>query len=91
MAVTPADPAVLVVNSQFGSLVSAHFTAAIHSITFGLVMAADAAGAASLDVPSPVRVRDHMMTVGSSAHSLALPMVVYRYEKFAVPNKTFAH
>ena len=72
MAVTSANPAVLVVNSQFGSLVAANVTSTLYSITLGVVMAAGAAGAASLDVPSPVRVRDYMMAIGSFAHSLAL-------------------
>lgn len=77
MAITPADPAVLVVNSQFCALIPAHYAPAVHSITLGLVMAADAAGAATLDVPSTARVRDYMMAVGSLAHGLYLQAALY--------------
>lgn len=76
MAVTPTDSAVLVVNPQFGSLVATYVTSPLYSVTLGVVMAAGAAVAASLDVPSPLRVRDYMMAIGSIAHCLALKVGV---------------
>jgi hypothetical protein len=72
MAVAPTDPAVLVVNPQFSSLAATYVTSTLHSVTLGVMMAAGAAGAASLDVPSPVRVRDYMVAIGSIAHCFVL-------------------
>lgn len=68
MAIAGGNAPVLVMNAQFGPLVTADLAATRDSFLHGFMMAAGALGTASLYVPAAVGVWHDMMTFRSFAH-----------------------
>ncbi len=68
MAVALRDPAVLIVDAEFGILISADSTAAIDGLLLGFVVAARALCSTELDVPTSPRIRNNVVRFWTSAH-----------------------
>lgn len=69
MAVAVGDLAIEIVDPQFGALIAADLSAATNGIALRLVVAACAACAAALDVPTAIAIRDDMVGLRSSNHT----------------------
>lgn len=87
VAITLADAAVLVVNAQLGFLVTAHLPTIVDRVLLGIEMSRGALPAATLYIPPAIRVRHHMMGVGSTLvpHILILSQG-YKIKCIATPN-----
>ena len=68
MTIASGDPPVLIVYSQLSVLVATDCPTTVDRILFGTVVAAGASGAATLNVPAALRVRNDMMGLRSPGH-----------------------
>lgn len=68
MAVTAADSAILIVDTQFGVLVTADFSAIIDRLLLSSMVTARSIRAAALYVPATIGVGDNMVGIRSFIH-----------------------
>jgi hypothetical protein len=68
VAIAASNLSIPVVNSQFRLLIPTDFPSPVNCSLFGIVVATCPVGASAFYIPSPFRVRDHMMFFWSFGH-----------------------
>lgn len=87
MAVALPDPSILVVDAELGFLVSAHLPTIVDCLLLRIEMPRGAFSATTLDVPTAIRVRHHMMGIWSTpTYHMLIPLRVYHTKNIATLN-----